>query len=84
MSAWKSYYCNQHLTQEINNNIYNRHRGSKTLEPNLNARAVNTRVTMPIQDCRKPSSVPIVSINHTINMNNLIQAYAHIMVIVRK
>lgn len=61
MSAWKAYYCNQYLTQEINNNIYNRHRGSKPLEPNLNARAVNTRVTMPIQDCRKPSSVPIVS-----------------------
>ena len=60
MSAWKAYYCNQNLTQEINTNIYNRHIGSHPLQPQLNTRSVNTRVTMPIQDCRKTSSVPLV------------------------
>ena len=60
MSAWKAYYCNQNLTQEINTNIYNRHIGSHPLQPQLNTKSVNTRVTMPIQDCRKTSSVPLV------------------------
>ncbi len=57
---WDAYYCNQHLTKEMSDNIFKRNLPSESLQPNLNARSVSTRFTMPITDCRNKSRVPIV------------------------
>jgi len=57
---WDAYYCNQHLTKEISENIFNRNIPSQPLQPHLNSRSVGTRFTMPIVDCRNKGNVPIV------------------------
>ena len=51
-----AYICQQYLTDELNNRIFNRYFPTQTLEPMFEFRAVNTREeTMPIFDCRKKS-----------------------------
>ena len=57
---WDAYYCNQHLTKEISQNIFNRNIQSQPLQPHLNSRSVGNRFTMPIVDCRNKGNVPIV------------------------
>jgi hypothetical protein len=59
MSSWEAYYCNQHLTKELSDRIYVRNNSSEPLEAHINCRSVDTRRTMPINDCRKKSTVPI-------------------------
>jgi len=59
MSWQKTYYCNQYLTQELSDKIYSRNQSSEPLEAHINCRSVSTRHTMPINDCRNESTVPI-------------------------
>jgi hypothetical protein len=61
MSKFKAYYCNQYLTDELNNRLNVRTRGTESLEPFFEARSVSTRLeTMPMYDCRKKSNIPLV------------------------
>ena len=53
MNNWEAYYCNQHLTKELSDRIYVRNNSSEPLEAHINCRSVDTRRTMPINDCRK-------------------------------
>ena len=68
-----AYICQQYLTDELNDRIFNRYFPTQTLEPMFEFRAVNTREeTMPIFDCRKKSNIPLT--NHgdfdTLNVYN--------------
>jgi len=56
-----AYICQQGLTQDLNDRVFERYFPEKTLEPFFEVRSVPTREqTMPIYDCRKASSVPLV------------------------
>jgi hypothetical protein len=57
-----AYICQQELTQDLNDRRFSRYFSSKPLEPHFEFRSVATREqTMPVFDCRKKSSVPLVS-----------------------
>ena len=57
-----AYICQQGLTQDLNDRLFSRYFPTKSLEPFFEFRAVPTREqTMPVFDCRKKSSVPLVS-----------------------
>lgn len=59
-----AFICQQELTQDLNNRRFSRYFSSEPLEPFFEFRAVPTREqTMPVFDCRKKSSVPLVSYN---------------------
>ena len=69
---WDAYYCNQHLTKEMSDNIFKRNLPSESLQPNSNARSVSTRFTMPITDCRNKSRVPIVKYKDYSDVSDII------------
>ena len=63
-----AYICQQWLTDELNDKIFNRNIPSSTLEPYFEFRAVGTREqTMPVFDCRKKSKIPLVQHDFSVN-----------------
>ncbi len=59
-SQHDAYICQQYLTDELNDRVFDRYFPSTTFEPYFEFRAVGTREqTMPVFDCRKKSNVPL-------------------------